>query len=142
MCFSRGALYLSSKRRYRDAFDWIDRAKILTNDKQFSIRNSHAIIMFDANYDVNTPEATEQLDRSMEILHKCFNDDMRKTFHAKTYADQALRYFQKYNSEKALAYLKQSSLWLEDEIKNKEWAYDLKSLSRKISEAIYVAECG
>lgn len=138
----QGALYLSSKRRYRDAFDWIDRAKILTNDKQFSIRNSHAIIMFDANYDVNTPEATEQLDRSMEILHKCFNDDMRKTFHAKTYADQALRYFQKYNSEKALAYLKQSSLWLEDEIKNKEWAYDLKSLSRKISEAIYVAECG
>ena len=73
--------------------DPIDRAKIMTNDRQFSIRNSHAIILFDANYDVFTEDAMEQLDRSMEILHKCFTDDMRKTFHAKTYADQAIRYY-------------------------------------------------
>lgn len=82
----QGALYLSSKHQYQDAFAWIDKAKVMTNDKYFSIRNSHAIIQFDANYDVNTEDAIEQLDNSMEILHKCFDDDMRKTFHAKTYA--------------------------------------------------------
>ena len=128
----QGALYLSSKRKYQDAFDWIDRAKILTNDKQFSIRNSHAIILFDANYEVNSQEAMEQLDRSMEILCRCYYDDMRKTFHAKTYADQAIRYFRKYMNEKSIEYLEQSKRWLKEEIKNKAWAYDLKSLERKI----------
>lgn len=135
----QGALYLSSKRKYQDAFDWIDRAKILTNDKQFSIRNSHAIILFDANYEVNSQEAMEQLDRSMEILCRCYYDDMRKTFHAKTYADQAIRYFRKYMNEKSIEYLEQSKRWLKEEIKNKAWAYDLKSLERKIQEAISIA---
>ena len=135
----QGALYLSSKRKYQDAFDWIDRAKILTNDKQFSIRNSHAIILFDANYEVNSQEAMEQLDRSMEILSRCYYDDMRKTFHAKTYSDQAIRYFRKYMNEKSLEYLEQSKRWLKEEIDNKAWAYDLKSLERKIQEAISIA---
>ena len=135
----QGALYLSSKRKYQDAFDWIDRAKILTNDKQFSIRNSHAIILFDANYEVNSQEAMEQLDRSMEILCRCYYDDMRKTFHAKTYADQAIRYFRKYMNEKSIEYLEQSKRWLKEEIKNKAWAYDLKSLERKVQEAISIA---
>lgn len=135
----QGALYLSSKRKFQDAFDWIDRAKILTNDKQFSIRNSHAIILFDANYEVNSQESMEQLDRSMEILSRCYYDDMRKTFHAKTYADQAIRYFRKYMNDKSIEYLEQSKRWLKEELKNKAWAYDLKSLERKIQDAISIA---
>lgn len=134
----QGALYLSSKKKFREAFDWIDKAKVMTNDKQFSIRNSHAIILFDANYEVETIEAKEQLERSMEILHKCFNDDMRKTFHAKTYAEQALRYFNKYNNEKAVVYLELSYSWLKEEIKNKAWAYDLKSLLQDLQEVIKI----
>ena len=136
----QGALYLSSKQRYQDAFDWIDRAKIMTNDRQFSIRNSHAIILFDANYDVFTEDAMEQLDRSMEILHKCFTDDMRKTFHAKTYADQAIRYYKKYNNDKAINYLKQSLTWLKEEIATNPWAYDLKSYMSNVNDALKIAE--
>lgn len=136
----QGALYLSSKQRYQDAFDWIDRAKIMTNDRQFSIRNSHAIILFDANYDVFTEDAMEQLDRSMEILHKCFTDDMRKTFHAKTYADQAIRYYKKYNNDKAIYYLKQSLAWLKEEIATNPWAYDLKSYMSNVNDALKIAE--
>ena len=135
----QGALYLSSKQRYQDAFDWIDRAKVMTNDRQFSIRNSHAIILFDANYDVFTEDAMEQLDRSMEILHKCFTDDMRKTFHAKTYADQAIRYYKKYNNEKAINYLKRSEVWLKEEIATNPWAYDLKSYMPKVNNALKIA---
>lgn len=135
----QGALYLSSKQKYQEAFDWIDKAKILTNDRQFSIRNSHAIIMFEANYNIKTDEAEEQLDRSMEILHKCFNDDMRKTFHAKTYADQALRYYKKYNNLKSIEYLRQSLVWLEQEGNANTWAYDLKSYINKVRDALRIA---
>ena len=136
----QGALFLSSKQRYQDAFDWIDRAKIMTNDRQFSIRNSHAIILFDANYDVFTEDAMEQLDRSMEILHKCFTDDMRKTFYAKTYADQAIRYYKKYNNDKAIYYLKQSLAWLKEEIATNPWAYDLKSYMSNVNDVLKIAE--
>lgn len=112
----------------------------MTNDRQFSIRNSHAIILFDANYDVFTEDAMEQLDRSMEILHKCFTDDMRKTFHAKTYADQAIRYYKKYNNDKAIYYLKQSLAWLKEEIATNPWAYDLKSYMSNVNDALKIAE--
>ena len=135
----QGALYLSSKQKYQEAFDWIDKAKILTNDRQFSIRNSHAIIMFEANYNIKTDEAEDQLDRSMEILHKCFNDDMRKTFHAKTYADQALRYYKKYNNPKSIEYLRQSLVWLEQERNANTWAFDLKSYINKVRDALRIA---
>ena len=135
----QGALYLSSKQKYQEAFDWIDKAKILTNNKQFSIRNSHAIIMFEANYNINTDEAEDQLDRSMEILHKCFNDDMRKTFHAKTYADQALRYYKKYNNPKSIEYLRQSLVWLEQEMNANTWASYLQPYINKVRDALRVA---
>ena len=135
----QGALYLSYKQKYQEAFDWIDKAKILTNDRQFSIRNSHAIIMFEANYNIKTDEAEDQLDRSMEILHKCFNDDMRKTFHAKTYADQALRYYKKYNNPKSIEYLRQSLVWLEQERNANTWAFDLKSYINKVRDALRIA---
>ena len=132
----QGALYLSSKKQFNEAFDWIDKAKTMTNDRQFSIRNSHAVILFDANYEVTTMEAESLMDNSMEILHKCYKDDKRRTFHAKTYADQALRYFRKYHNDKAKAYLEQAKIWLSDELKENSWEYDLKSLYSRISETI------
>ena len=136
----QGALYLSLKKRYNEAFDWIDKAKILTNDKQFSIRNSHAIIMFDANYTIDTEDSMEQLDRSMEILQKCFTDDMRKTFHAKTYADQAIRYYKKYNNQKSIEYLRQAQIWIKQEIDANAWAYDLKKYANEVNIALKIAD--
>ena len=132
----QGALYLSAKKQYNEAFDWIDKAKTMTNDRQFSIRNSHAVILFDANYEVSTKEAENLMDKSMEILHKCYNDDKRRTFHAKIYADQALRYFIKYHNEKAKAYLEQAKVWLIDEIKENSWEYELKALLVKVNNTL------
>lgn len=123
----QGALYLSSKKQYKLAFEWIDKAKIMTNNKYFSIRNSHAIILFEANYDIPlTIESEKLLDESMQILHKCFEDDQRKTFHAITFADQAIRYFYKMNSDKTIEYLKISQKWLNEELINKKWNYGIK----------------
>lgn len=48
----QGALFLAKKNKYSEAFRWIDKAINSTNDKFFSIRNSHAIILFDANYEL------------------------------------------------------------------------------------------
>lgn len=132
----QGALYLSANRKYRDAFDWIDKAKTLTNDKQFSIRNSHAIILFDANYEITGSDAEKQMDVSMAILHKCYSDDMRRTFHAKTYADQALRYLKKYHNEKAKAYLNQALEWLDEEIKENSWEFEIKNLRAQVNNTL------
>lgn len=132
----QGALYLSSKHKYHQAFDWIDRAKTMTNNKHFSIRNSHAIILFDANYEVNTSEAKLLLIQSMDTLQECYRNDNRRTYHAQVYADQALRFFRKYHDEKSVEFLAQAKMWLHGEIANNSWASDLKPLLKRIEEAI------
>lgn len=132
----QGALYLSMKKKYHDAFSWIDRAITMTNNKHFSIRNSHAIILFDANYNVDSTDAERQLDASMDILSQCINSDLRTTFHAKTYADQAIRYYNKYGNNRAVSYLEQAKLWLEKEIQERGWDYDVKKQHGKINDIL------
>lgn len=133
----QGALFLSKKKQYQEAFKWIDKAINSTNDKYFSIRNSHAIILFDANYELELNNMVEeQLDRSMEILHKCYHDDSRKIFHAIVYADQAERYFIKVNSEKTINYLQQAKKWLKEESSNNSWNYELKQRLSKVEKIL------
>ena len=133
----QGALFLSKKNQYQEAFKWIDRAINSTNDKYFSIRNSHAIILFDANYDLSLDEMVEkQLDKSMEILHKCYTDDSRKIFHAIVYADQAERYYMKTNCSKTIKYLQQARIWLKEESSNNQWNYELKQRLSKVEKIL------
>lgn len=133
----QGALFLSKKNQYQEAFKWIDRAINSTNDKYFSIRNSHAIILFDANYDLSLDEMVEkQLDKSMEILHKCYADDSRKIFHAIVYADQAERYYMKTNCSKTIKYLQQAQIWLKEESSNNQWNYELKQRLSKVEKIL------
>lgn len=133
----QGALYLSAKKQYQKAFDWIDRAKMMTNNKYFSIRNSHAIILFEANIDVPFSNETERmLDDSMNILHKCYENDQRKTFHAVTFAEQAVRYFNKENSEKTIGYLVKAAQWLKEENREKKWNYDIRRNLFNINEIL------
>lgn len=119
----QGALYLAYKKKFTTAFEWIDRAITQTNNKYFSIRNSHAIILFDAN--INSSEDSSlirgQLDNSMDILEKCFNDDKRKVFHAIRYAEQAREYLNRFYDEKAVSYIEKAKKWLKEEYKNRPW---------------------
>lgn len=133
----QGALYLSEKKQYEKAFAWIDRAITMTDDKYFSIRNSHAIILFDANYELNTMDAVKQLDKSMRILQKCYNDDMRRMFHAMTYTNQAIRYFKRLPQDvKSIEYLKLAKDWLVSEKKDKEWNYGINSLIKRVDDIL------
>lgn len=117
----QGALYLSAKKQFAEASKWIDRALNMTNNKYFSIRNSHAIILFDANIELDNNEAKPVLERSMLILNDCFIDDKRKTFHATRYAMQAVKFYSKYADAISIIYLKKAKEWLLKEQEENRW---------------------
>lgn len=130
------ALYMSKYRQYRDAFDIIDRAKTMTNDAQFSIRNTHAIILFEANIDNSDMSAIAQLDESMRILKKCYRDDKRKTYHAIVFAEQAIRYYKKQPSDNTINYLNLASNWLAEEQRNNPWDRECKVSANKLADML------
>lgn len=132
----QGALYLSQKHKYDKAFVWIDRAISMTDDKHFSIRNSHAVILFNANIDKRGDEVREQIDKSMQILERCMSNDLRKRFHAITYAIQAMQYYGRYNDEKAFNYLKTAKGWLEHIVKVNSWDYESQKTLKSVNEMI------
>jgi len=107
-----GALYLADHKRYREAFEWIDEAlaepTIQNKAGAWTIRNSHAIILFKANIDA--PEDTDgtvesTLRRSMAILEDCYRKDRRKAYHATVFAQQAIKYNERYRDEQGAEYL-------------------------------------
>ena len=115
---------------------WIDRAISMTDDKYFSIRNSHAVIMFNANIERNDGNVKEQLDKSMQILERCMNADSRKRFHARIYASQAMLYYRRFNDEKAVGYLKIARGWLEKIVKSNTWDDESEKSLAKLNEMI------
>ena len=131
----QGALYLAQKKNYNDAFHWIDRAMTQTNNQYFSIRNSHAIILFDANINSKEENSTirQELDRSMSILEKCFTDDKRKVFHAIRYADQTLEYANRYFDEKTKKYVEKAIKWLNSERIQNSWNFEIPKLIQELN---------
>lgn len=132
----QGALYLSQKKKYTEAFFWIDKAITQTKDRYFSIRNSHAIILFEAN--INSKEESiqirSQLDKSMSILERCYKDDQKRVFHVIRYAIQTKEYAKRYFDEKTKHYIKTSIEWLKSEITIHHWNSEIPRLLKEISE--------
>jgi hypothetical protein len=130
----QGALYLAYKKIYTDAFHWIDRALTQTDNKYFSIRNSHAFILFDANINAQeeNDEIRRQLDKSMAILEKCFHDDKRRSFHAIGYGEQAILYNNRYYDEVATKYLRNAQTWLKEELVKKTWNIGVSNTLKKV----------
>lgn len=132
----QGALYLSNKKRFTEAFHWIDKAITQSKDRFFSIRNSHAIILFEAN--INSKEESSvirsQLDKSMSILERCYRDDKRRIFHVIRYAEQTKEYSKRYFDDQTKHYIKTSKEWLNSEIRQNEWNYEIRRLLREVSE--------
>ena len=108
----------------------------MTDDKYFSIRNSHAVILFNANIEKNDGNVREQLDKSMQILEKCINADSRKRFHARIYASQAILYYKRFNDEKAVSYLKTARSWLEKIVKSNTWDDESEKVLAKLNKMI------
>ncbi|MBR2293515.1 MAG: SIR2 family protein [Clostridia bacterium] len=103
------ALYKALNGNYSEAFRDIDKA-INMQRNNFSIKNTRAIILFEANKDKKTDIALSGLIEAMEILESCFNNDKRKIFHAIKYAEFAIYLKNFWNN---FQYIDQAKQWLE-----------------------------
>lgn len=102
------ALCLSLLRRSKEAFAAIDEA-LEGLPFNFSIKNSKAEIIFNANKSFNTEHAFSQLIKAVEILDECRKNDKRQNYHAILYAKIALHLNDNFSCPK---YLGQAEEWL------------------------------
>jgi hypothetical protein len=113
------ALYASRKHRHKEAFKAIDEALRRSRGRIFSIRNTHAVVLFRANIEVSGDDdgnVLSSLQRSMDILQECYRDDRRKYNHALTFARQTLKFHERYG-DLGLEYLDTAENWLQEELR-------------------------
>ncbi len=132
------ALYLLKKRKYTEAALKIDKAIQISKKRFFSIENTHAIILFKANINATSNDSNIRitLDKSMNILKQCYEDDQRKTYHAVTFAEQALDYYTKYPDMVAKDNLKLAKVWLLTAQKERKYNQRLRQLIKTVSDLI------
>lgn len=115
------ALYASRKLKYNDAFRWIDKAKNFKKSNIFSIRNTHAIILFYANINKEDEDGSvvTTLHQSLEILKDCYENDLRRGFHALKFGEFILKFYERYGYDEVEKYVETAKEWLDIEIKSK-----------------------
>ena len=137
----QGALFLSRKRRFQEAFQMIDKSLSVSNRRIPSIRNSHAVILFQAN--INRPETDglvkQTLQESMEILKECYAYDQRKAYHAQVFADHSLRYDDRFGRPAAKDYLETALSWLTEEQRNSPWHREVSRLRRVVTRRLSIS---
>ncbi|MFN3721378.1 MAG: SIR2 family protein [Rhizobium rhizophilum] len=114
------AIYLSRRKDYQRAFQYIDLALDRSRGKVPIIRHTHAVILFDANIGLvrMDPSVREYLDKSLRILKECYEFDRRKSFHAFVFSRQSCQYYDVYKDEISVNYLELARGWLEEELNN------------------------
>ncbi|AQS94018.1 hypothetical protein BXQ17_08050 [Polaribacter sp. BM10] len=131
----QSAIYLMQKKRFTEAAIQIDKALQSSYKRFFTIENTHAIILFKAN--INSIDSNSSvrntLDKSMEILKKCYLEDKRKTYHAITFAEQSISYHIKYPDETSKEYLSIAKGWLNEIEVEKRWNRKSKELLRELT---------
>lgn len=95
--YQHGAIYLSKMKDFKPAFEWIDTALSKSRGRVYSIRNTHARILFEANIDIvnSSPinkTAINGIRESMTVLKDCLEKDQRRFYHLLRFSDQALQY--------------------------------------------------
>lgn len=137
--YQQYAIYLFRNGKLKEAWDKIEVAHNI-NRQSFSIKNTHAYILFKNNItvkeDINT--VIETLTYTFEIIESCINKNKWATFHITTYADNSLQFYDRfYDSEfreLAHTYFSKSYDYIIKEMnkdefiskKNKEKLYDMK----------------
>lgn len=108
--YQHGAVFLSKKGKYSKAFEWIDKALSLSAGRNFAIRNSHAVILFEANFEFFRVDQTDHtafqgLTQSMAVLKSCIENDRHRRYHLLRFTDQAIQILKVQSSEAALTWL-------------------------------------
>jgi hypothetical protein len=81
-----------------------------SHGRVYSIRNTHARILFEANIDVvkqnpKNQTALEGIRESMSVLETCIEKDHRRSYHLLRFSDQALQYYYLFDSQESLRWL-------------------------------------
>lgn len=116
--YQQMALYASRKKKYSDAFRYIDMAKNCRRSNIFSIRNTHAIILFNANINKEDDDQSvvATLHQSMGILEDCYKNDLRKGYHARIFGEHLLKFYESYGYQEVERYIETAVEWLDNEI--------------------------
>lgn len=128
------AIYLMHKKKFNMSFNMIDRAIVETNGKNFSIKNTHAIILFRANInkDSSDPNVINTIRESMDILSKCYYSDKRRLYHVKVFAGHAIQFREIYGADKAKEYISTANSWVKKGLEDQPLNRDLKRLSKQL----------
>jgi hypothetical protein len=105
----------------------------------WSIQNTKAIIMFEANKNSREVDAKLQIDKAMSILTNCYKLDKRKAYHALKYAEYALFIVREFGDEQ---YLKPAEEWLKKEITGRSESNHMTKLLKKVTGEISSCERG
>jgi hypothetical protein len=111
---------LVAKQKFNDAFDAIEEAIHLSRGKSPRIRNTHAIVLFEANIGLagESEGVRKNIDQAMRILEEAkASVKARTAYQAFTYGEQAMRYFDVYGDDKARQKVAAAVEWLKAEAK-------------------------
>lgn len=124
------SIFLQRKGDINLAWEQIDRAHTECQKKIFSIANTHAIIMFEKNMAVEAKNEKEldiqknTIGRSFSTLEYCLSQDIRVSYHALTYARNAIRYYEKFGKDEfSESYIDSATVQLNSIIDSKEYIY-------------------
>lgn len=133
--YQQAALYLGKKKKYSLAFKWIERARNFAFFNRFSIDNTHAIIQFSANINIeddNDNGVMNLLEQSLRILQNCYKGDQRKVIHVNTFADLTKQFYERFGYEKSAEYISQAIEWLEKEKNSTDCGTKIKKEMAKV----------
>ena len=140
------SIFLQRKGDINLAWEQIDRAHTEYQKKIFSIANTHAIIMFEKNMAVEAKNEKEldiqknTIGRSFSTLEYCLSQDIRVSYHALTYARNAIRYYEKFGKDEfSESYIDSATVQLNSIIDSKEYIYrpvlrEMKTLLSELRE--------
>lgn len=134
------SLYLSRRGEHQRAFRVIDEAISKGGSRNWSIKNSYAIIKFKANIGrEDSADVRKALNESMEALEQCHSADVRKVFHAMSYTDHSLQYWKRYRDDISISYLEKSKEWLSEEADADNRIGNVSRLLKQVNIALSTA---
>jgi len=132
------ALYLARMQKFELAFPAIEAALATAPRRNWTIRGSHARILFEANFGLvaTSEEARQHVDRAMGILEECYAQDRRRAIHALSFGRLALMYANRMTDERAARYLAAARDWLTEVPRSEPWMRGATFMLRDVERAI------
>ena len=107
------ALCRAYLKQFKEAFADIDKA-LRQKPNNLSIKNTSAIILFEANRTEKNLTGQQKRNEAMQILEQCYYNDQRKSYHANRFAEFAIDIF---DMDGDFQYIKKARQWLDEIIK-------------------------